>query len=68
MLHLGCNTTVPCLLTAVFLAAAGCDRSSEPTQPLKNQGPIVAIDPENEHSKTYKAIAAKIWDKIAAEV
>ena len=30
--------------------------------------PIVAIDPENEHSKTYKAIAAKIWDKIAAEV
>lgn len=46
MFHAGCNTTVPGLLTAVFLAAAGCDRSSEPTQPLKDQGPIVVVDPE----------------------
>lgn len=29
--------------------------------------PIVATDPGNEHSVTYKAIAAKVWDKITAQ-
>jgi len=30
--------------------------------------PIVATDPGNEHSETYRAIAAKVWDKIAAQI
>jgi len=29
--------------------------------------PIVASDPGNEHSETYKAIAVKVWDKIRAQ-
>jgi len=29
--------------------------------------PIVATDPGNEHAQEYKAIATKVWDKIAAQ-
>jgi ATP-binding protein involved in chromosome partitioning len=28
--------------------------------------PLVATEPDSEHAQTYKAIAAKVWEKIAA--